>query len=214
MVVETNNRTDTRARLITVAARHFADHGFQGASQRAIQREVGVNPAAVHYYFGSKAALYRAVVDTFVSRIQIERLKNIDAIPAGLGPHVRVQRLLGAYVGPHILLGLSDEGYDYARILARLQFEPPDETAEIVGEAVALVRERLIDELSLIFPRATRGRLMNAYTMAMALMAIAPFRARQSGLGIDQASQITDQTAAYAAAGFETMCGVSAQSID
>jgi AcrR family transcriptional regulator len=50
-----------RTRLIEVAARHFAEHGIQGASQRAIQREVGVNPATAHYYFGSKEALYRAV---------------------------------------------------------------------------------------------------------------------------------------------------------
>jgi AcrR family transcriptional regulator len=214
MAVEPSNRTDTRARLIKVAARHFADHGFQGTSQRAIQREVGVNPAAVHYYFGSKAALYQAVVDTFIERLQSERLTNIETIAAGLEPRVRAQHLLAAYVGPHIRLGLSDEGYDYARILARLQFEPPDETADIVGAAVASVRERLIDELSLIFPKATRGRLAHAYTMAMALMAIAPFRARQAGLGIDQARRITDQTAAYAAAGFETMCGGIVQSID
>lgn len=199
-------RSGTRARLIAVAARHFADHGFQGASQRAIQREVGVNPAAVHYYFGSKDTLYRAVVETFLAPIQCEREAALAAIPTGLEPQARLERLVAAYVGPHIRLGLSDEGYDYARILARLQFEPNAETSEIVGAAVAGVRDAYLDQLALIFPDASRGRLLHGFTMAMALMAIAPIRGREGGLREDQADRVTEQTAAYAAAGLKTLC--------
>src|SRR3546814_3944705 len=73
------DNTSVRDKLIAVAAFHFAEHGLLGASQRAIQREVGVNPGAAHYYFGSKEALYLAVIDDFLQRSQAERLANLQA---------------------------------------------------------------------------------------------------------------------------------------
>jgi TetR/AcrR family transcriptional regulator, regulator of cefoperazone and chloramphenicol sensitivity len=57
-------RTDgaeARARLIDVALHLFVEKGFSRTSTRDIASEAGVNLAAIKYYFGDKAGLYRAV---------------------------------------------------------------------------------------------------------------------------------------------------------
>lgn len=52
----------TAAALVTAGREMFGRRGFDGASVRAITRRAGANLGAVTYHFGSKDALYRAVV--------------------------------------------------------------------------------------------------------------------------------------------------------
>mgnify|MGYP002624023627 CR=1 FL=1 len=60
----------TRVALLEAAMRQFARHGFQGASLRAIAADAGVSHGLIRHHFGSKEALWRAVVDDFVRRFE------------------------------------------------------------------------------------------------------------------------------------------------
>ena len=56
-------RTDgeqSRERLLQAGLRLFADHGYSKTSTRAIAEAAQTNIAAISYYFGDKAGLYRA----------------------------------------------------------------------------------------------------------------------------------------------------------
>jgi AcrR family transcriptional regulator len=53
----------TRAELIAAGRRLFGQRGYDGASVRAITHEAGANLGAVTYHFGSKRALYSAVLE-------------------------------------------------------------------------------------------------------------------------------------------------------
>ena len=53
--------TDTRESLLDAAESLFAEHGIQASSLRMITQRAGANLAAVHYHFGSKEGLVRAV---------------------------------------------------------------------------------------------------------------------------------------------------------
>lgn len=53
----------TRADLVAAGRKLFARRGFDGASVRAITRAAGANLGAVTYHFGSKRALYSAVLE-------------------------------------------------------------------------------------------------------------------------------------------------------
>ncbi len=58
-----NPRTDgeeSRQRLLHAAVQCFAEHGYSKTSTRMIATEAGTNIAAISYYFGDKAGLYRA----------------------------------------------------------------------------------------------------------------------------------------------------------
>ncbi|MDQ4215594.1 TetR family transcriptional regulator [Microbacterium sp. ASV81] len=78
--------------LIVAAAEHeFGEHGYDGATIRAIASRAGVDSALVHHYFGAKA-------DLFAEVIGIPLRPDID-VPAILqGPRDQVGERLVRYV--------------------------------------------------------------------------------------------------------------------
>jgi AcrR family transcriptional regulator len=79
----------TRERLLDAALEVFASKGYEGASTREICRLGGCNVAAIHYHFGDKASLYRAVF-----RIP----EALQRMPTELDdPDVSVERALAAF---------------------------------------------------------------------------------------------------------------------
>ncbi len=55
-----DDSADSRTRLIEVATRLFATHGYEGVSVRDIAAEAGLNLSMVSYYFGGKDGLLEA----------------------------------------------------------------------------------------------------------------------------------------------------------
>lgn len=55
-------RARNRARLLQAAEQVFAERGYSGATTAAIAERAGLPKANLHYYFGTKAALYRTVI--------------------------------------------------------------------------------------------------------------------------------------------------------
>lgn len=56
-------RERTRQRILTIAARHFATHGFDAASIGNIAAAAGVKKALVQYHFETKENLWKAAID-------------------------------------------------------------------------------------------------------------------------------------------------------
>jgi AcrR family transcriptional regulator len=52
----------SRGRILEAAARCYAKHGFRGATTRLIANEAGVNEVTLFRTFGSKSALFEAVL--------------------------------------------------------------------------------------------------------------------------------------------------------
>lgn len=68
---------DVRAALLEAARDAFAAGGYHAASLRRIAGAAGVNPAMIHYYFGSKQGLYRAMLAEVLEPV-IERLAGLS----------------------------------------------------------------------------------------------------------------------------------------
>ncbi len=51
---------ESRKRLLQTAVQCFAEYGYARTSTRTVATQAGVNIAAISYYFGDKAGLYRA----------------------------------------------------------------------------------------------------------------------------------------------------------
>lgn len=58
------DRTDIAAAILDAARTIFSAQGYQGATIRMIATEAGVDTKLVHYYFGTKAELFSAVIAT------------------------------------------------------------------------------------------------------------------------------------------------------
>jgi len=59
---------DIRQRILDAATRVYALHGFRGATTRLIANEAGVNEVTIFRTFGSKAALFDALLQLHAAR--------------------------------------------------------------------------------------------------------------------------------------------------
>ena len=78
-----------REALVSAAFTRIAERGFEGLRTRDVAAEVGVNIATLHYYFPTKEALIRAVVEHAMTRFRT------TLTPSGqLRDHLRAVRTL------------------------------------------------------------------------------------------------------------------------
>lgn len=82
------NPEETRREILRAAGEAFAARGFVGATTRAVASRAGVNVATLHYHFGNKERLYRAVLERASAG-------PLPAVPSGSGGEV-VARLVEA----------------------------------------------------------------------------------------------------------------------
>ena len=87
-------RTLNRARILQAAEEVFAEQGYRGATTAAIARRAGLPKANLHYYFGTKEALYRAVLEGVLDLW----LTELDAITADQDPGEALSRYIHAKV--------------------------------------------------------------------------------------------------------------------
>ena len=64
----------TRAQLVVIATRLFADHGYEGTSIEAVLREAGVSRGSLYHHFAGKEALYEAVVEDVETKVGMQTL--------------------------------------------------------------------------------------------------------------------------------------------
>ncbi len=126
-----SDKADARQRLIEAALAVFGEHGFKGASTRAIAGAAGANIAAIPYYFGGKEGLYLAVAGHIA-----------DEITSRMGPGLRGAEMLAGNPSTtdeqrrHTMLALADgfvsmmvgteEAALWARFIVREQFDPTE----------------------------------------------------------------------------------------
>lgn len=71
------NRKANEAAILQAAENVFAEYGFSGATTGRIAEEAGIPKANVHYYFPTKEALYRRVID-HIFTIWLEAADSFD----------------------------------------------------------------------------------------------------------------------------------------
>jgi AcrR family transcriptional regulator len=72
---------DIRDRILDAAKRVYAQHGFRGATTRLIAIEAGVNEVTLFRTFGSKAALFEALMQSHVAQSPIPTLPDTPRDP-------------------------------------------------------------------------------------------------------------------------------------
>lgn len=134
---------DARARLLNAGLRLFALQGFDKTSTRELAEAASVNVAAISYYFGDKAGLYRAV---FVepAGAHAEELARFTA--PGLSLEAALQGFFTSFVEP---LRRGDE----ARLCMKLQFREALEPTGLWEETVAHGIQPMHDALVALLAR-------------------------------------------------------------
>ncbi|WP_426110327.1 CerR family C-terminal domain-containing protein [Massilia sp. PWRC2] len=156
--------TQSRQRLLHAAMRLFAAQGFATTSTREIAIAAGTNIAAISYYFGDKAGLYRA---TFRSMSPC----TPEAVECFTDAALPLRAMLSAFYA--MLLGQLKQGED-ARVGMRLWFremlEPTGLWQQEIDHGVRHAHEALIRTLGRhlgLDPAADGDRLARlAYSVA------------------------------------------------
>lgn len=79
----TPQSTATRAKLVAIAERLFAERGIEGVSLADINKAAGQrNKNATHYHFGSKQGLLQAILDKHAPGIAARRHQLLDEMEA------------------------------------------------------------------------------------------------------------------------------------
>lgn len=143
---------ETRREILKAAEESFATSGFVGATTRQVAARAGVNVATLHYHFGNKERLYRAVLESAVREgapVASSGLSPADRIASVVEalwdtgwtrPTLARLALLHRLAGPAHPEGTAHEPLDDPRValLARAIADagksalPPDEAARFV----------------------------------------------------------------------------------
>ena len=87
----------TRAHLLDTAGHVFAERGFAGTTSKEICARAGTPLASVNYHFGSRDALYEAVL--IEAHRQLIGLEELVALTQGLGtPEARLRAVVAHLV--------------------------------------------------------------------------------------------------------------------
>ena len=159
----------TKSRLMDVAERLFADHGFDAVSLRQITAEAGANLAAVNYHFGSKDRLTMAVVKRWLKPLNATRLRLLAEVEVESEKAPTVEDLAEAFVRPALELYRDSElsRQVFFRLIGRCMLDGRQSVSRELVEEFREVVERFGAAFGRCLPRLTPAEV----TMRMMFMA-------------------------------------------
>lgn len=111
-----------RERIIEIATRLFAEHGFSGTSVRKLVEACGCTKPALYYYFDNKETLFREVVAMHMDRTSRMIAEAVD----GPGP---VRARIHAAVAGFVAYARAEP--TVMRLLQRIETQPEDGAPEV-----------------------------------------------------------------------------------
>lgn len=152
----------TKDRLLDAAEALFMEHGFEATSLRLITAAAGANLAAANYHFGSKEALFQAVLTRRLDPMNLERLELLDrfegqSAPAPLG----CDRILAALLIPALRLARDRArgGNNFLRLLGRAYADPAPFIRRFLSEQYAQMITRFKGAFGRALPHLPKKEL-------------------------------------------------------
>ncbi len=132
---------DTKAQILDAAENLFASCGIGAVPLRRIIGEANVNAAAIHYHFGSKEELVKAVFLRRFGPLKEMRIQLLDELAAAVRPP-EVEDICYAIVAPAFRMGQESGCGPVARCLAGRLMTEPDYMELVFGDLFADVDRR------------------------------------------------------------------------
>jgi AcrR family transcriptional regulator len=173
-----NNPEATKANIIEVATREFAENGLDGARVDEIAEKTRTSKRMIYYYFESKDGLYEAVLEKVYSDI---RNREADLKLSSLPPEEALRRLVETTVDyddahPQLFRLVSIENINYARAVTRsktirtLNASAIQSLADILkrGYAEGVFKSKIDPtDLHMVISSLSAFRVSNRYTFGV-----------------------------------------------
>jgi TetR/AcrR family transcriptional regulator len=141
----------TRQRILTVASKEFANKGYDGARVDEIVRRSKVSKNLIYYYFGSKEALFIAVLESAYSTLrQQQDALGLNVIPPADAIRKLVADLFHYWRTSRAFIGfLTSENFHKARHIKKSKF-------------AANVYQKLIENLAAVLDAGVKQGVFRA----------------------------------------------------
>lgn len=157
-----SRKEDTRARLLTVARKHFAERGLALTTFKDVGKDLGLSHAAIYQYYGSKIELYKA---TLAATQALLLPQYMQAIERGNNLRERITGVLMASADAH------DKDSTITGMLASVPIEMrrhPElaEHFKLDDDAIMMSLIAMFDEAKAngeIVSKASSAHLVNAF---------------------------------------------------
>ncbi|MEO0539813.1 MAG: TetR/AcrR family transcriptional regulator [Cyanobacteria bacterium P01_A01_bin.105] len=162
---------DTKAQILNATEALIAERGYAGTTVRNIVQQAGVNLAAVHYHFGSKEDLFRAVF----SRISSPMVEAQLALLAAAGSEQQsasTAAILTAFLKPPIqqlVQNATESRIVRAQFMGRCWSEP-EPVQTIAFECFRTSRVAFIKALQQALPHQSEQALHWKLDMVIATL--------------------------------------------
>jgi AcrR family transcriptional regulator len=153
---------DTKERILSAAEKVFAQQGFAGASLRELTREAGVNLAAIHYHYGSKEELLRAVLARIIGPVNQKRLAMLAEVEAKAGKKPPVlESILHAFIAPDLELirDLGERGRIITRFVGRSYTESTEMVQALIKEFFGELGQKFVKALKRALPKYSEAEI-------------------------------------------------------
>jgi AcrR family transcriptional regulator len=160
--------TDTRDRILDAAEKLFAERGIAGASLRAITAAADANVAAVHYHFGSKDDLVRAVVLRRLQPLNHARLCKLEQVLADTSPDpAPVEAILDTFFRTPLELWASGGLGSVPFFIVR---EPAEHVGPLVQEVMGELGRSYVAALADALPHLGPEEVMERFQLVVAVL--------------------------------------------
>ncbi|HWW63487.1 MAG TPA: TetR/AcrR family transcriptional regulator [Sphingomonadaceae bacterium] len=126
----------TEHAFLDAAEALFAEHGFEGTRVRAIAEAANANLGALHYYWGSKEALFAAVWERRMAGLVTQRKKILEELTALPDKEIKTETILTTWIEAALGANLSEHqpSEAFQRLFGRAITDPSPEVRRIVSD--------------------------------------------------------------------------------
>ena len=163
----------TKHKILDTAEKLFVSNGFSATSLRAIIKEAGVNTAAIHYHFGSKEGLIKAVFDRGADLMNTERLDMLAEVERNHGDRpLQLESVLRAFLYPVIRRhsGTGSDTSGFPELMAHVITEPDPVLKKVMHDTFGKLSVNFEKALARALPGLNRDEIIWRIHMMVGVM--------------------------------------------
>ena len=157
---QSERREEATNTILDAAEKLFALHGRDGVTLKAIATAASVDTALIHYYFGDKDRVFRAVFARRAGEVNAARIAAMDAYEARVGDAKTIEGVLDVFLRPiYEMVIEKGEGWVYFAAIVGHANASHFGGKDVMAENFDPIVQRFIAMLKALAPEAPPERI-------------------------------------------------------
>lgn len=157
---QSERREEATNTILDAAEKLFALHGRDGVTLKAIATAASVDTALIHYYFGDKDRVFRAVFARRAGEVNKARIAAMDEYEARVGDQKTIEGVLDVFLRPiYEMIIEKGEGWVYFAAIVGHANASHFGGKDVMAENFDPIVHRFIGMLKALAPNAPPERI-------------------------------------------------------